>query len=223
MVLSGKKIASEAQVASEQAKVLALASEVSVSEADIDIARRELEQVEASARQLDVFDDKIRISEVTTERIRATISIEKNRLAFRHIRSPIDGVVARVYKYAGEFVEEGETILILHDQGLFWLEAHIDEDQIRHVRVDQDVIIEFEAYPLEDFRGRVTRIGSVTTLEAGISDGEQARFGRAAERVPVRIAITNPPPVLTPGMRADINVKIDNRLRTLGLVFGQGG
>jgi membrane fusion protein (multidrug efflux system) len=219
-VLFRKQLASEAQVASEQAKVLALRSEVSVSAADIDISRRELDQVRATEQQLAVIDDNIRISAVTTDKIKAMIAIEENRLAFRHIRSPIDGVVARVYKYPGEFVEEGETILILHDRGLFWLEAYIDENQIRHVRVDQHVIIEFDAYPFEEFSGRVRQIGSVTTLQMGISDGQGGQFGRAAERVPVQISIDDPPPVLTPGMRADINVEIGNRLRNMAPRFG---
>jgi len=34
------------------------------------------------------------------------------------------------------------------------------------------------------------------------------RFGGSNERVSVRISIDNPPPNLTPGMRADINVRI---------------
>ena len=35
-----------------------------------------------------------------------------------------------------------------------------------------------------------------------------SRFGASSERVPVRISLENPPPNLTPGMRADINVRI---------------
>ncbi|MBT6277170.1 MAG: HlyD family secretion protein [Chromatiales bacterium] len=211
-VLSNKKLASDAQVASEEAKVLTMRSASSVSAAAIKITQRELEQVEATREQLTVIDDNIAISAVTTERIQAMIAIEENSLGFRKIRSPINGTVARVFKYPGEFVEEGETIVILHDQQLFWLEAYIDEDQIRHVRVDQSVNVEFDAYPFEEFGGTVRRIGSATTLEMGISDGRGGQFGRASERVPVRISIDLPPPVLAPGMRADINIEIPYRV-----------
>jgi hypothetical protein len=38
-------------------------------------------------------------------------------------------------------------------------------------------------------------------------------FGSSNERVSVRISIDDPPPKLTPGMRADINVRIYDSIK----------
>ena len=61
----------------------------------------------------------------------------------------------------------------------------------------------------------MTQIGRITTTEMGLGAkvNGTSRFGGATERVPVRISIDNPPPNLTPGMRADINVRIYDWLK----------
>ena len=85
------------------------------------------DQVEATRKRLDVFEDQIKISWLTTERIQTNLQSEQVALDFRHIRSPIDAIIDRIYKHKGEYVEEGERILILHDETLLWLEASIDD------------------------------------------------------------------------------------------------
>lgn len=207
-VLFNKELTAERELAVEQDKVLKLQGEGSVFTAELAIAGLELAQVEATRKQLDVFDERIKLSSITEERIRTNIAGEKVSFEFRHIRSPLSGIIDRVYKHKGEYVEEGESILILHDTALFWLEAHIDEDQIRHVAVGQTVVLDFEAHPFKDFYGKVERIGSATSQQMGISDNRSSQFGRLSARVPVRISIDEPPPNLTPGMVANVNVRI---------------
>ena len=206
--LFNKDLASGKALAAEQDKVLILEGDASRLVARIEIARSELNQVAATRKQLAVIGDKIRISEITTDKIQKTIEREEVSLAFRHIKSPIDGMVDRIYKYVGEYVEEGERILILHDENVFWVEAFVTEDQIRHIRAGQSVAIHFEAYPFDEYLGEVAAIGSATTEQMGISNGKHAQFGRAAERVPIKVSIKHPPTNLTPGTLAKINVRI---------------
>ena len=213
-VLFGKELTSEKDLATEQDKVLILQGEASHSTAKIEIAKRQLDQVAATRKQLDVIEDRIKISDITSAKIDTMIERERVSLSFRHIRSPIDGVIDHVYKHKGEYVEEGERILILHDEDVFWIEANVDEDQIRHVRVGQEVLIHFEAYPFDEYLGAVLQIGSATTMEMGISTASSAgQFGRPAQRVPVRVSIQNPPSNLVPGMLATINVRISDEMK----------
>ena len=84
-----------------------------------------------------------------------------------------------------------------------------DEGQIRHVRVGKQVLIDFEAFPFEDFFGVVTHIGNLTTGQTGLKTRTSGRsFGGGIERVPVRIKIQNPPKNLAPGMQASVNIRI---------------
>jgi len=207
-VLFNKELTAERELAVEQDKVLVLRGDAAVSRAKLKIAEKELEQVKTGAHRLDVIDERLEVSRITEARIRTMIEAEQVALSFRHIRSPLSGIVDRVYKYKGEYVKEGESILILHDEALFWVEAYVDEDQIRHIKVGQTVVLEFEAHPFRDFFGKVVSIGSATTQEMGLNDTRTSQFGRLAERVPVRISLDAPPPGMTPGMVANVNVRI---------------
>lgn len=207
-VLFNKQLASTKALAEEQDKVLIQQGEASRLLAKIQIAKSELDQVTATLKQVDVIEDRIKVSDITTEKLATTIEREEVSLSFRHIRSPIDAVVDRTYKHKGEYVEEGERILVLHDEQLFWVEAFIDEDQIRYVEIGQTALIHLPAYPFDDFFGKVLRIGSATAIELGIDTASAGQFGRQAQRVPIRVSIDNPPAHLAPGMIAKVNVQI---------------
>lgn len=207
-VLSSKALTSKKALAEEQDKLLIQQGEVARLLAQIHIARSELDQVNASLKQVDVIEDRIKVSDITTAKLATTIQREEVSLSFRHIRSPIDAVIDRAYKHKGEYVEEGERILVLHDERLFWVEAFVDEDQIRYVEVGQAVQIHLPAYPFDEFVGKVVRIGSATTNELGIGAATSGQFGRPAQRVPIQVTIDNPPANLAPGMLAKVNVQI---------------
>lgn len=212
--LFNKELTSEEKFAAEQDKVLVLRGEASLTKANIAVAKRQYDQLKATAKQVDVILEKIKISDVQQARIKDDIRLQEVALSYRHIRSPIDGVVGRIHRFKGEYVEDGVNILILHDPERFWVEAYVDESQIRHVRIGKEVLIDLDAYPFEDFYGKVQRIGNITTAEMGVKTRSSgSRFGGGVERVPVRISIDNPPPNLTPGMRANVNIRIYDSIK----------
>ena len=212
--LFGRELTSEEKYAAEQDKVLVFRGDAALTNANIAVARRQYDQLEATAKQVDVFLEKIKISDVQQARIKDDIRLQEVALSYRHIRSPIDGVIGRIHRYKGEYVEDGVNILILHDPDRFWVEAYVDESQIRHVRMGKAVLIDLDAYPFQDFYGEVQRIGNITTAEMGVvTRTSGSRFGGGVERVPVRITIDNPPPNLTPGMRANVNIRIYDTIK----------
>ena len=212
--LMQKGLTSEEKLNAEKDKVLILRGEAAIISSNIAVAKREYDQLKSTARQIDVFLEKIKISNVEQARIKDDIRLQEVALKKRRIYSPVDGVVGRIHRYAGEYVEDGVTIVMLHNPARFWIEAYVDESQMRHVRLDQEVVIEFEIYPFEEFLGAVTRIGNITTAEMGVRTlSSGSRFGGGVERVPVRISVENPPPNLTPGMRAKVNIRIYENIR----------
>ncbi|MBL4721790.1 MAG: HlyD family secretion protein [Alphaproteobacteria bacterium] len=215
-VLFQKKLTPESALNAEQSKVLVLQGAESRYRGKIAVARREQGQLNASRTQLDVLDAKIRVSDIKQEQIRDLIKKQALALGYRHITSPLDGMVGAIHKYKGEYVEDGVDILMLHDPRSYWIEANIDESQIRHVIVGQDVRINLDAYPFRDFFGSVQRIGNVTTnsINPGSTNGSNARkLGSSTVRVPVRISLKSPPANLTPGMRADVNIRIYENIK----------
>lgn len=212
-VLVGRKLRPESVLIAEQDKTLVLEGRADLLRAGISVAKRELEQLNATRRQLQVIDNKIQVSFIQENKIRDEIKKQELRLKHRHITSPIDGTVGKIHRYKGEYVEDGVNILMLHDPKLYWIEAYVDESQIRHVRAGQEVLIDLEAYPFKDFYGRVRQVGTVTTGGAENGTAGRPRLNSAVERVPVRISIDNPPPVLTPGMRGNVNIRIYDNIK----------
>jgi membrane fusion protein, multidrug efflux system len=209
-----KGLTSEDKSNAEKDKVLILRGEAAITNANISVAKREFDQLKSTARQIDVFLEKIKISNVEQARIKDDIRLQEVALKKRRIYSPVDGVVGRIHRYAGEYVEDGVTIVMLHNPARYWIEAYVDESQMRHIRLDQEVVIEFEIYPFEEFLGSVTRIGNITTAEMGVRTlSSGSRFGGGVERVPVRISVEDAPPNLTPGMRAKVNIRIYDNIR----------
>jgi membrane fusion protein, multidrug efflux system len=209
-LLVDRKFTPETQLTAEQDRALELEGEATLLRGRISVARQEMEQLEATRSKIAVIENEIKISDVEQTRIEDSIRKQELWLSYRHITSPIDGVVGRIHRFRGEYIEDGVNILMLHDPHLYWVEAYVEESQLRHLRPGQAVLIDLDAYPFEDFYGTVRQIGRITTTEMGIGAkvNGTSRFGGASERVPVRISLDNPPPNLTPGMRADINVRI---------------
>lgn len=206
--LFAKELTAERELAIEQDKVLVMRGQHVRLLASLAVARRELEQVESAGSRLAVYDERIKLTVINQSKIETQIEGAQVALSYRHVRSPLDGIVDRVYKFKGEYVDEGDLILIVHDERLSWVEAYVDEDQIRHMRVGQSVDIDFEAYPFEEYAGTVLGIGSVTTKQMGLVTQRASQFGHQLEQVPVRISIDERPPNLAPGMVANINVRI---------------
>ncbi|MBH68096.1 MAG: hypothetical protein CMM58_07075 [Rhodospirillaceae bacterium] len=204
-----KELIPEEKLIAEKDKFLVLKGDVAIKAAQITVAKRELQEFQATSSKSDVITEKIKILEIQQMRIRDSIEMQKVELSYRTILSPIDGVVGRVHRYRGEYVEDGVDIITLHNPAQFWIEAYVDESQIRHVLVGMQVLIDFESYPFRDFYGVVTHVGNLTTAQTGLrTRSSGSSFGGNVERVPVRININDPPKYLTPGMQASVNIRI---------------
>ena len=210
-----RKITPETLLTEEEGKLLTLEGEGILLEGRIAIANSELVQIRTAQDKLLIVDEEIKISKIEEMEIKDAIKKQELWLKYRFITSPIDGVVGHIIKFEGEYVEDGVNIMMLHDPKLVWVEAYIEESQLRHLRIGQDVVINLEARPFQDYHGKIKTIGHITTKKMGldITLNNNRGFGNSAERVPVRMSIINPPSNLTPGMRATINVAIKDSLK----------
>ncbi len=207
--LVSRNLTSQQVLEQDQDAVLDLAGQVSVAWAKVGVAKREIAEIKAERARLAVLDEEIQMAEIDAERFEALVKEREADLSERFIRSPIDGVVDRVFKNKGEYVEDADELLILHDPDNIWIEANISEDQIRHLRIGQPVKIDLDAYPFETFRGEVVRIGMVTVADlTPAGNGATARTLKTAQRIPVKIRLLDPPELTAPGMLVEVNIQI---------------
>lgn len=215
-ILHGKNLLSKKSFEEEHSKILIIETEVEESSANIKVAELERAEILASSSRLDVLKTDQRITNLNIVKIETLIAQEKARLTYHFVRSPIDGIIDSVYKYKGEHIEEAERMFLLHDEKSLWIEANVDESQLRHLELGQGVIIDIDAYPypFQEFNGVITHIGSVTTSEmVGENGAVNGRSRKPTQRIPVRIKILDPPEKIAPGMRVEVNIQIYDQIR----------
>ncbi|MGQ4810107.1 Colistin resistance protein EmrA [Candidatus Entotheonellaceae bacterium PAL068K] len=140
----------------------------------------------------------------------AQVALARLRLAETTITSPIDGVVSQMIADPGERVQAGQPIAIVNDPKDIWIEANIEETQIRDVQIDQPVDIDVDAYPERTFQGKVWQIGAATRSEFAIipAGSASAHFIKVTQRIPVKIAVDNREELLKPGMMVVVGIQV---------------
>ncbi len=126
------------------------------------------------------------------------------------IHSPRDGIVDKIFVDAGEFVQPGRRLLLMHDPYQVWVSANIKETEIRHIKLGQAVAIKVDAYPDEKFSGEVAKIGHAATSQFSLlpSTNPSGNFTKVTQRIPIKIAVNQKQDLLKPGMMVEVAVDV---------------
>jgi membrane fusion protein (multidrug efflux system) len=169
------------------------------------VENKRLQEIEGLRGQESIYLARLEIIDRNIDKISVLLAQSRQRLEDMHIYSPIRGVVNEIHVNPGAFLELGDPIFLMHDPEQIWVEAEIDESDIRHVKVGQRVVIDIDAYPFEHFSGSVRSIGQVTS--AVIAEGRNSR-GAGAQKIPVIIDFEPIGKSVWPGMRVAVNIVI---------------
>jgi len=104
------------------------------------------------------------------------------------LKAPIGGVVVLKNIKEGDYVKTGESLFKIVDLSDLWLYLDAYESDLTWLRYGQDVIFSVEAYPGEDFHGKIAFI--------------EPELNRRTRTVAVRVNVPNPGKRLKPGMFA---------------------
>lgn len=198
------------------------ASRLDRARADFLKARQEMQKAEAeitTARALldEALADRGRIMVKKAERteleahlaeIEARIARQAVDLADRTIVSPIAGVVGQTFVRAGEYLSEGKRIVVLHDPDRIWVESNIRETEVGRLSVGLPVRVEVDAFPDQEFAGRISRIGDAATSQFALLPrlNDSGTFTKITQRIEVRIELEPYERGLKPGMMVEIFV-----------------
>lgn len=162
------------------------------SQADYDAAKTDYESAVATRKSAQAALDRARIN-----------------LKYATIRAPIDGVVI------SRNVDVGQTVaaslaapvlfMIANDLTKMQVQANIDEADIGKIRVGQDVKFTVDAYPDQQFQGKVGQIRLQPNVIQNVVN------------YTVIVEAPNPDLKLMPGMTATITVLVDRRDNALKL------
>ncbi|RFA31365.1 hypothetical protein CAI21_01710 [Alkalilimnicola ehrlichii] len=178
-------------------------AELRAAQADIDEAEASLLEPETLQRRRQVLS--ARLQELDAERRRQALEVED-----RVIRSPIDGVIDKVFVEPGEYVASGQNLIMLHSPGQVWVEARVKETHLAPVREGQPVRIRVDAFPGQRFSGRVERVASAATNQFALlpNPNPSGNFTKITQRIPVRIAFDEPDERLAPGMMVEVYIDV---------------
>jgi multidrug resistance efflux pump len=135
----------------------------------------------------------------------AKVALDRARLdlSWTQITAPSDGFVTNVNVKEGDYADVGIPLLAFVDSTSFWVAGYFMETQLRHIRVGDPAIITLMAHPDQPLAGEVESFGraisppNVALVEgvAGLVPQVQPTFEwvRLAQRVPVRVKITQVP------------------------------
>lgn len=172
--------------------------EYKVASERLDAARQRFRLVDDPTREEDVKRAMAQVGEARARLEEARALAEKGV-----IRSPIDGVVLRKHRRAGEMVSVSfdTPVVTVGDVSRLRVRADVDERDIAKVAVGQKAILMAEAYGDKRFLGHVSRV-------AGILGKKNIRTDDPSEKNDTRILETlvdvDEPAELPVGLRMDV-------------------
>jgi hypothetical protein len=129
--------------------------------------------------------EKLRLLGLSDEQI-AEIEAQNEPTSHVTIYAPIGGIVIEKLKQQGDRVQLGERIFTIADLSQVWVHLDAYESDLLWVHYGQDVAITTEAYPGEEFHGRIAFIQRV--------------LNDKTRTVKVRVNVPNPTGKLKPEM-----------------------
>ncbi len=191
----------EAQVEQRRADLLQV--EVQVRNAEINFRRQETLLAEKLASQADYdaaqagFDG----ARAQADQARAALRQAETNLRYTKILSPIDGVVVDRKYDLGQTVAasfQAPTLFtIAQDLTKMQVQADVDQSDIGRIRVGQPARFTVDAYPEEEFLGRIAQI----RLNAAVNQN--------IITYPVILEVPNPDEKLRPQMTANVTLEVD--------------
>jgi membrane fusion protein (multidrug efflux system) len=167
------------------------------TDADAKLATRRYERSQELRKQNFISQEAVDEARTNLERSAARRQETEVKLAKSDIRAPFSGIVGLRQVSPGAYVKEGADIVRLEDIDSIKLDFRIPEVYLGKLRKDQDVTVRVDAYPNQEFRGRIY------ALEPGVDEKSRTVLARAR--------IVNKDRKLRPGMFARVALSLGSR------------
>jgi RND family efflux transporter MFP subunit len=201
---------SEANIAVNEANIKARENDLRVAQSALDRARTGHERGILSTQGLEDAEARYQSaqSQVTVAKaqlVSTQARLDELRIALSNTRvlSPVDGFVGRRALDSGAFAGANTVILSVVDLSTVRLVANIVEKDFKRVQAGAQAVVEVDAFPGEQFTGKVSRVAPV--------------FDPATRTATMEIEIPNPGFRLKPGMYARVRVLAERRTGVLAV------
>ncbi len=146
--------------------------------------------LEAAAR-LRNAEETLRLYGLSDDSVRS-MSYESGQASRLPVRAPLAGRVVEKHVTIGELVTPERNLFTIADLGHVWIWIDVYERDLGNVHLEDDVAVTVDAYPGEEFGGKVTYVSD--------------RVDPDTRTVRARIDVENPGHRLRPGMFARVTL-----------------
>ena len=202
----------EVKLAEARAEAKAAEADALQARTDLDRARQLFRQDAVSKQALDHAVAAAEGADARLELARKRTAADELDLSYTRIAAPAAGRVSRKSVEPGSYVQVGQEIMALVPKEV-WVVANFKETQLTDMRPGQPVTIHVDAFPDEDFPGKVDSIQSGTGSRFSLLPPENAtgNYVKVVQRVPVKIVFDPFPEddiLLAPGMSVVPEVRV---------------
>lgn len=190
----------EAQVEQRRADVTRAQVQTEDAKIKYDRQRRLMEGGLTSQAEVDAAENQWKSARAQVAQAQAALSQVETNLRYTKINSPIAGVVVDRQYDVGQTVAasfQAPTLFqIAQDLTKMQVQADVDQSDIGRVQVGQMARFTVDAYPDEEFRGKISQIRY------------NAQVNQNVVTYPVILEVANPEGRLRPKMTANVNIDV---------------
>ena len=168
-----------------------------------------LRSFEAAARHISFARAGAELAHARVRSAEAMLELAKLQLSYTRIVSPTDGIASKLSAREGQLLSVGQPVVEVVPLAVY-VTANFKETQVGQMKAGQRAVIHVDAYPGRPLEGRVESLAGGTGASFALlpADNATGNFVKVVQRVPVRIALVNPPTDLTlrAGLSAEVQV-----------------
>lgn len=135
------------------------------AEANLANARQEFQRKQAlhkeelvTKQQYDDATTRLSLTEAEVDRVKAQLSIARQKLSKTKILSPIACVVKEKKVSTGDFVKNGTPLFVIIQPNPIKLLFTVPEKDVGRLKINQDVLLKVDAFPDKEFKGKISVI-----------------------------------------------------------------
>lgn len=186
------------------------------SKQELDNAKLNYDNVSAKLTQADqniLSSANNKVADAELKQLAALRRQAELNLSYTNIYAPQSGSIASKNVEKGSFVQVGQPLCAIVPKNV-WVVANFKENQLRHMKVGQEVELKLDTYPDRKFEGKIDSIQRVSGAKSSLFPPENAvgSFVKIVQRIPVKIVFTekiNPTEyTIVPGMSVTPKVRV---------------
>lgn len=186
------------------------------SKLEYDNAKTNYDNSQASltqAKENILSKDNNRVADADLKQLAALKKQAELSLSYTKIYAPQSGTVANKSIEKGAYVQTGQPLFVIVPNDV-WVVANFKENQLRYMKVGQDVELKLDTYPDKIFKGKVDSIQRISGAKSSLFPPENAvgSFVKIVQRIPVKIVfaekIDQNQYTIVPGMSVEPKVRV---------------